>query len=134
MSHARFAPITGSLLARKGEAAPSLETKRPMDWMIDSPRDFAKERTAAVGLERLERLIAPSEALSAIRKPRRIMVSLSDCEFERLGIAAVKKGVSRHDLVRDTMNLYLDRLATEMNGRCACLADGSRCCGAPGTR
>jgi hypothetical protein len=51
---------------------------------------------------------------------------MSPCEFERLGIAAVKKGLSRHDLVRDTVNAFLARLAAEMDHRCACLDGGSQ--------
>ncbi len=137
MSHAKFAPITAGLLARKGEAAPSFGTKRPIAWTSELPalrepvRDIPPSFATGTEFVHLEHA-APQHATIAPKlaapqeKPRRVVVSLSPCEFERLGIAAVKKGVSRHDLVRDTMNAYLARLAAEMN-LCACLNDGSQC-------
>ncbi len=135
MSHAKFAPITAGLLARKGEAAPSFGTKRPVAWTSELPalrepvRDIPP--SFATGTEFVEQA-APHQATilpklaPAQEKPRRVVVSMSSCEFERLGIAAVKKGLSRHDLVRDTVNAYLARLAVEMS-LCACLNDGSQC-------
>lgn len=137
MSYAKFAPITAGLLARKGEAAPSFGTKRPVAWTSDLPALREPERdipaSFATGSEFAqiekaspENAVPASKAGGIAEKPRRVVVSLSPCEFERLGIAAVKKGLSRHDLVRDTVNAYLARLAVEMN-RCACLDDGSQC-------
>jgi hypothetical protein len=122
--------MTASLLARKGEAAPSLETKRALDWMSDVARDVPRERIVRPPPVTARHIHdAHPQPAPTIKKTRRIVVSLSDCEFERLGIAAVKKGVNRHELVRDTMNDYLARLAADMNGRCACLlAEGSTCC------
>jgi hypothetical protein len=135
VSYAKFAPITAGLLARKGEAAPSFGTKRPVAWTSDLPAMREPVRDAppsfATGLEFVDsaatqQIIAAQKPAPALEKPRRVVVSMSPCEFERLGIAAVKKGVSRHDLVRDMVNAYVARLAVEMN-RCACLDDGSHC-------
>ncbi len=139
MSYAKFAPITAGLLARKGEAAPSFGTKRPVAWASDlpAPREPARDvpvsfatgsEFAPVEKTSSESPAHVSKAVPVGEKPRRVVVSLSPCEFERLGIAAVKKGLSRHDLVRDTVNAYLARLAIEMNC-CACLDDGSQCAG-----
>jgi hypothetical protein len=137
VSYAKFAPITEGLLARKGEAAPSFGTKRTVDWMSELPairepvRDVPPSFATGTEFAHVERaapehaMVAPKLAPTA-EKPRRVVVSMTPCEFERLGIAAVKKGVSRHDLVRNTVNDYLARLAVEMN-RCACLDDGSQC-------
>jgi hypothetical protein len=137
LSYAKFAPITAGLLARKGEAAPSFGTKRPVAWTSDLPairepvRDIPPSFATGMEFSHIESVpaqhceIVPKTAHIA-EKPRRVVVSMSPCEFERLGIAAVKKGVSRHDLVRDTVNAYLAQLAVEMK-RCACLDDGSQC-------
>jgi hypothetical protein len=137
LSYAKFAPITAGLLARKGEAAPSFGTKRPVAWtselsairepVRDIPPSFATgtEFPHIESVPRQHSEIVPKTGPIA-EKPRRVVVSMSPCEFERLGIAAVKKGTSRHDLVRDTVNAYLAQLAIEMN-RCACLDDGSQC-------
>jgi hypothetical protein len=138
LSYAKFAPITAGLLARKGEAAPSFGAKRPVAWTSDLPalREPARDIPAslATGSE-FAHLAAPTtehevpiqKPAPMTDKPRRVVVSMSPCEFERLGIAAVKKGLSRHDLVRDTVNAYLARLVSEMDHRCACLEDGSNC-------
>ena len=135
MSYAKFAPITANLLARKGEAAPSFGTKRPVAWTSELPamREPVRDIPASLVTESefvenitAQHSVVVSRGPAAIEKPRRVVVSMSPCEFERLGIAAVKKGISRHDLVRDTVNVYLARLAVEMN-RCACLDDGSQC-------
>jgi hypothetical protein len=61
-----------------------------------------------------------------------MMVTLTAVEFERLGIAAVKKGVTRHQIVRDALDLHMDRLKREYGG-CGCMATGGSCsrdCGA----
>ena len=140
MSYAKFAPITASLLARKGEAAPSFGTKRPVAWTSELPalrepvRDIPPSFVTGTEFAHVESApvqhdVAAPKSVSAPEKPRRVVVSMSPCEFERLGIAAVKKGVSRHDLVRDTVNAYLAQLASELNHSCACLQDGSHCAG-----
>ena len=55
-----------------------------------------------------------------------MMVTLSAPEFEKLGIAAVKKGVTRHQLLRDALELHLERLKCEFS-ECGCMiAGGSR--------
>jgi hypothetical protein len=137
VSYAKFAPITAGLLARKGEAAPSFGAKRPVAWTSDLPalrepmRDIPASFAADTEFHHTEKTSPESttpftKTLSVVEKPRRVVVSLSPCEFERLGIAAIKKGLSRHDLVRDTVNAYLAQLAVELN-RCACLDDGSQC-------
>jgi hypothetical protein len=138
LSYAKFAPITANLLARKGEAAPSLGAKRTIAWTSDLPalreplRDIPPSLVNGSEFAHLEsapaEITAPAHKHAPVgEKPRRVVVSLSPCDFERLGIAAVKKGVSRHDLVRDTVNEFLARLASELSHRCACLQDGSLC-------
>jgi hypothetical protein len=55
------------------------------------------------------------------------MVTLSAEEFERLGIAAIKKDCSRHHIVHAALNNYFNQLAAELPRRCACMANGSCC-------
>ncbi len=138
MSYAKFAPMTANLLARKGEAVPSLETKRPMAWMSELPTqrgpDCDRRASIGIGLETTphEDTVVIAKPAPIVRKSRRIVVSLDPCEFERLGIAAAKKGIDRHELVRETMNRYLLRLAAQLNHRCVCLRDDSQCGGSSG--
>ena len=145
MSYGKFAPITSGLLARKGEAGPSLGAKRSVTWTSELPAIHEPVRDIPHSVAHIADTIpheAPASheltatsgkpALAPGEKPRRIVVSFNHCEFERLGIAAVKKSTTPHNLVRDTMNEFLQRLAEELDNRCACLNGGSPCCGGQG--
>ena len=80
MSSAKFASITSSLLARKGEARPwaQLEaTATPPSWRGDMPAAMA----------------APPPPPPA--KDRSCSVRMSAHDYERLGILAVKQGKTR---------------------------------------
>ena len=138
MSAGRFAPITSALLARKGDAAPSLAecSKLAPRWNDVMP-------AASAAPQSLPRPVlttrAPVSAASAREKleadsadhPRRIVLSLSPAEHEKLGIAAVKKGLNRNQLVRAALESYLDALIKEYRASCACLgSEGGRasCC------
>ncbi|HTQ14551.1 MAG TPA: hypothetical protein VMH86_11805 [Rhizomicrobium sp.] len=115
MSQPRFAPITASLLARKGEAAPA-PAKQPVAWLHE----------AAAVHEAGEMFPMP-----AGEKPHRIMVALSAREYETLGIAAVKKNTTRHRIAREAMDAYFAHLAREFNNACRCVSDAARdggCC------
>jgi hypothetical protein len=61
-------------------------------------------------------------------KPHKMMVTLTASEYEKLGIAAVKKGLTRHQIVRYALDLHLDRLKREYGG-CGCMAMGPGNCG-----
>ena len=135
MSLSRFAPITGTLLARKGDAAPSIGLKRAFGWagspatrepLAEAPRQAPLPSPAAQVLqpEQQDSLEHHHKPQSLFDKPRRIVVSFSPCEFERLGIAAVKKNMSRHDLVRHTMNQFMQKLGRESQSHCGCLNSG----------
>jgi hypothetical protein len=53
-------------------------------------------------------------------------VLLTAAEYEKLGIAAVKKGLTRHQIVRTALDLHLERLQHEYAG-CACMVTGGPC-------
>lgn len=115
MSQPRFTPITSSLLARKGDAVPSAASPKPsLFWAQGEVPPFAPEQPQPDAGQ------APSVAVA---KPRRMMVTLSAPEFEKLGIAAVKKGVTRHQLMRAALDLYLERLKCEFS-ECDCMTGG----------
>ncbi|HEY1629968.1 MAG TPA: hypothetical protein VGF56_01570 [Rhizomicrobium sp.] len=122
MSQPRFAPITASLLARKGEAAP-LCAKQPLAWLQDvAPQPPPMLQSTP---QMSHGMADPGE------KPHRIMVALSNREYETLGIAAVKKGTTRHRIAREAMDHYFATLAREFHDRCACVSDAAReggCC------
>jgi hypothetical protein len=113
VSSAKFAAITASLLTRKGDAAPSLVTPLP-----------PPPRPALVLRDNLSVSSEPPQPDNP-DKPRRIMVSITPGELERLDIAAIKKGTNRHDIVRTALNDYFRKLSAEFPHPCACLEAGS---------
>ena len=118
MSNPRFAPITSSLLARKGDATPS-GAKPALFW----PRAGLSAPPLPVVEDARPASLPPVPPDPA--KPHRMMVTLSAGEFEKLGIAAVKKGVTRHQIVRSALDLHLERLKREYGG-CGCMAQPSQ--------
>lgn len=151
MSAHKFAPITSNLLARKGEAMPAAlggETKSAYVWNTTetSPpqyRPLAREAVANSPIQvRLpdaeepmsispeqdpELASGPSFAdhvVHAGEKKHRLSLPLTQQEHERLGIVAVKRGMTRHQLMRHALDDYFARLAREYANACACLATG----------
>ena len=139
MSSPRFAPITSDLFARKGDAAPSVAAK--LFWTRQPP--LAPPRVEAASLKKVE-TVAPDAMLAtpdvlavepatphgdgvqpplppADGKPHRMMVTLTPGEYEKLGIAAVKKNMTRHQLVRLALDMHLAQLTREYGG-CRCMA------------
>ena len=111
MSSAKFAAITASLLARKGDAAPSVVAP-----VTAPPRPT---------LVRRDDQSFPSEPRQPDNeKLRRIVVSITQEELERLSIAAIKKGTNRHDIVRAALNDYFRKLSAEFPHPCACMEGG----------
>jgi hypothetical protein len=54
-------------------------------------------------------------------KARRVMVQVTAGELERLAIAAIKKGKSRHEIVREALDAYFAKLAYDFPAPCQCL-------------
>jgi hypothetical protein len=108
----KFAAITASLLARKGDAAPSVVVP-----VMPTPRPALVPRD--------DQPFTPEPPQSDnVQKPRRIMISMTPEELERLDIAAIKKGASRHDIVRGALNEYFRKLSAELPRPCACMEGG----------
>ena len=57
-----------------------------------------------------------------IDKPRRLFVNLTPHEYERLGIVAVKRDATRHQLLREAFEAFLTQASIELGGECACVA------------
>jgi hypothetical protein len=111
-----FTPLTADLFARKGEALPSA-AKPALHWTRSTlplevpPPPFVTE---------------PVLPATTVEKPHRFFILLSAHDHQTLGIAAVKKGVTRHQIVRAALDTHLDRLKREFGG-CACIAMGGSC-------
>ena len=117
MSSVKFAAITASLLARKGDAAPSVVVP------VTAP-----PRPALVQRDHRPLRPEPRQPDDA-EKLRRIVISITRQELERLDIAAIKKGANRHEIVRSALNDYFRKLSAEFP-HCACI-EGSPAVPAP---
>ncbi len=118
MSNPRFAPITSSLLARKGDAMPS-GAKPSLFWT----RDLPPPPPLPVAAPEVAHTAPLPPDPPDIAKPHRMMVTLTASEFEKLGIAAVKKGLTRQQVLRIGLDAHLERLKREYGG-CGCMAMG----------
>jgi len=106
MSSARFASITSSLLARKGEAKP---------WQA--------------GAAEPEKLALPWPLPPPPAKEKSCSVRMSPHDFERLGILAIKTGASRQQLLKDALAEFLASRADDYG--CYCLGACDNDCGKP---
>src|SRR5436190_7646472 len=107
MSSAKFASITSSLLARKGEALPWGQTgmaepeKLSLPWRQHVP-DLATPPPP------------PPPA-----KEKSCSVRMSAHDFERLGILSIKTGITRQQLLKDAVSEFLASRADDYG--CYCL-------------
>jgi hypothetical protein len=115
MSSAKFASITASLLARKGEAQP---------W---NPVGMAEpERLTPTWRTRLpEAAMAPPPPPPG--KDKSCSVRMSAYDFERLGILAVKSDTTRQQLLKEALAQFLAAKAQDFG--CACLGACNSNCG-----
>jgi len=109
MSSAKFASITSSLLARKGEARP---------WAHEETVTTAQAWRGDFS----QAIAAPSPS----GKDRSCSVRMSAHDYERLGILAVKSNVTRQQLLKDALAQFLTSRAQDY--ACACLGACDRGC------
>jgi hypothetical protein len=123
MSSARFASITSSLLARKGEAMPWNQNqemeKTSLSWrepVLPPPVVAQAPRPAAA---------AVPPAPPPPSKDRSCGIRMSPHDYERLGILAVKAGATRQQLLKNALAQFLASQAAHFS--CACLGKGEAC-------
>jgi hypothetical protein len=122
MDDNKFTPITANLLVRKGEAAPSSVT------VVASRRRANRPRAAADNVVQMNGLVPPDGIFNktalekARQKPHKIMVVLTELEHETLGHIAAKKGLTRHQIVRNALGGYFEWLIDEYGTSCRCIA------------
>ena len=135
----RFAPMTSALLARKGEASPA--DASAMDAFLLDRRDVILERPSVPLPKEVVRPRAlrefPSHELPEmprfandkplVRRRHSISLSLSDSEFEKLGLVAVKKRINRQQLLRLAIDHYLEGLACAYGAECRCISACGSC-------
>ena len=131
MSSGKFASVTASLLARKGEGQPWTQggmqggmqgaapepARMPPAWRNEMRSEVRSEIRVAPA--------APPPPPPVKDKSCAVRMSLHD--FERLGILAVKTGVTRQQLLKDALAQFLAAKAQDFG--CACLGACERNCG-----
>lgn len=121
MAQGKFASITSSLLARKGEAAPWQEPGRvPLAWSADSMRPQLPPATPAP--PRREQAMRPEPPATGAMK--RCSLRLSQLDYERLGHIAVKKNITRQQLLQEMMGQVLENMARNYARDCSCIGGG----------
>lgn len=139
MSRPRYAPITASLLVRKGEAKPWT-----MPGMLDFPPAERREDQAQAAASPPVAAWEPPPPLEweppvpQIRpataggggpgepRERRCTVKLSALEYERLGIVAVKREITRQQALHQAIERYLAAASQEFRSACGCLGGSCR--------
>lgn len=117
MSDRKFASITGSLLARKGEAGPSAERAalaRP--WSVPS---------AAPQVQPVPAAIAPTAADPAASV--KVALRLTSAQHFRLRVAAAQLQVTRQSLMAAALDHYLATVCAAGVPQCQCLRSGGVC-------
>jgi hypothetical protein len=157
MSGGKFASLTANLLVRKGDARPSTVlplaaypgfAHREHGSTRDEPDDSGEPRGVVLAMSPValemsapQEPSAPAAKLPRSRsaapppppsgpsseKPRRLVVVLTPMEHETLGLVAVKKSLTRHQLLRNAVDEYLALLVEEFDGDCRCIQTGCEC-------
>ena len=153
MNGGKFASLTAELLVRRGGARPSPgatasiinlplphalkprpERPEPADVLTAAREKEPREQGAAAEETTPSRTgreascgKPPPSPPRPPTKPRRLMVTLTGEEFETLGHMSVKKGATRHQLLRNAVDEYMALLGEEYGGDCQCIYTGCSC-------
>ncbi|MCX7280583.1 MAG: hypothetical protein NTX21_03270 [Alphaproteobacteria bacterium] len=127
MSSGKFAFVTASLLARKGEGLPWMQwgMQGPAAGPSRMPPAWRNEACSEVRAELRVAPAAPPPFPPAKDKSCAVRMSLHD--FEWLGILAVKTSVNRQQLLKDALAQFL--AASAQDFAYACLGACERNCG-----
>tara|TARA_R110002110_G_scaffold378345_1_gene588784 strand:+ start:357 stop:740 length:384 start_codon:yes stop_codon:yes gene_type:complete len=112
MSTAKFASVTGALLARKGEAGPSADRQALAERWQPREVSVAEVRPAQVAV-RVESVAAEPSLKVALR--------LSEGQHFRLRVAAAQLQMSRQALMSAALDHYLATVCAAGVPSCRCL-------------
>ena len=113
---------------RFGSVAPAAAEKASVS---PPPKESPTANDAAIPASGPDTILdAGSFSTSRPPKGRRHSVALlvTDGEFEKLGIVAVKKRVNKQQLLRLALDHYLEKLTAEYSADCHCIANNGACC------
>jgi hypothetical protein len=143
MDESKFGQLTANMLVRKGDAEPS-DIRRPRKRKHEAPalnlvasdsqadqqpvdQAYQTANQTTVSGDDTDLLLPygvfeHTLAQAAPKKQHRIMIVLTEEEHETLGILAVKKGFTRHQVLRKALDAYLEWLVDEYGTRCRCIS------------
>jgi hypothetical protein len=117
VSRSKFASVTAELLSRKGQAKPWLPPEAGLRAV--PPHIMAlDEEDEPVGEEPHPAAHEPPTD----KQVRRCSLRLTPCEYQRLGIIAVKRNSTRQRILRQAIEEYLAGIELEYGEACGCLA------------
>jgi hypothetical protein len=132
MNRPQFASITADLLARKGEARPWDAANSSSAFMPVSPPAPAAPPPVIAAPPTIARapeprlaspapMVAPAAAPAAPRETmKKCAIRISDRDYERLGLLAVKRNTTRQKLLQDAVEQLLAGLPAKAAG-CPCI-------------
>lgn len=138
MSQPKFASVTGSLLARKGEAGPSADRRAVLErWHPQStptevalpppppmPKPPVTPRPEAPPMQ----AVVASSASAPSGGGVKIALRISEAQHFRMRVAAAQLQVSRAALISAALDHYLANVCAAGVPECRCL-NASKACG-----
>ena len=130
MRQGKFAPVTAALLARKGEARPwgydGTEGTPEPDAGFYSPRAVAPRSPHE---EHPNDASPPPVAIAFSQTGdgmRRLTLRVSQADYERLGLIAAKRDLTRQRLLHRMLDDFLAGAAHEYGAQCGCIGGTCR--------
>lgn len=124
MRQGKFAPVTAALLARKGEARPwsfgGTEVRPEPNLELFSPHSVPP----GISQEEHANDASPPGAFALPRTGdgmRRLTLRLTQTDYERLGLIAAKRDVTRQRLLHQMLQDFLASAAHAYGNRCGCI-------------
>ncbi len=130
MRQGKFAPVTAALLARKGEARPW--GYEDAEAMSELNAGFFSRRAATPRSpheEHANDASPPSVAVASSQTGdgmRRLTLRVSQADYERLGLIAAKRDVTRQRLLHQMLDDFLAGAAHEYGTQCGCIGGTCR--------
>ncbi|HXL70616.1 MAG TPA: hypothetical protein VN935_05170 [Rhizomicrobium sp.] len=124
MRQGKFAPVTAALLARKGEARPwgyvGAQTAPELNAR------FYSLHAAAPLHEEHANDVSPSPVAATGDGMRRLTLRVSQADYERLGLIAAKRDLTRQRLLHRMLDDFLAGAAHEYGAQCGCIGGSCR--------
>jgi hypothetical protein len=129
MSAAKFASITGALLARKGEAGPSADGRAGAGRWLAQP-DAATAVTLPPSAPKPKAPAPQASFVPDAAASVKIALRLSEAQHFRMRVAAAQMQVTRQALLSAALDHYLATVCAAETPGCHCLTSGQGCgCG-----